>query len=99
MKAHLALPTLLAMALGCSRQQTEAPAAPTLQAPTPSMSAGVATPPSPASVAWAPGRGATVALATLHRRVSPPDTVLVEWEDADGSHAETAEALPLPLVI
>jgi len=51
------------------------------------------------SVAWSPGRGATVALATLHRRVSPPDTVLVEWEDADGSHAETAEALPLPLVI
>jgi hypothetical protein len=53
MKAHLALPTLLAMALGCSRQQTEAPAAPTLQAPTASMSAGIATPPSPAASAAA----------------------------------------------
>ncbi len=34
------------------------------------------------SVAWSPGRGSPVALATLHRRVSPPEPVLVRWRPA-----------------
>jgi tRNA-modifying protein YgfZ len=51
------------------------------------------------SVAWSPGRQATVALATLHRRVVPPETVLVGWEDSGGSHSMSADALPLPLVV
>jgi folate-binding protein YgfZ len=46
------------------------------------------------SAAWSPGFGAIVALATLHRRVSPPAGVLV----AAGGTRITAEALPLPLV-
>jgi folate-binding protein YgfZ len=37
--------------------------------------------------------GGTVALATLHRRVAPPEAVVVRWEDG----AAPAEALPLPL--
>ena len=32
------------------------------------------------SVAWSPGSGSVVALATLHRRVSPPEPVLVRWQ-------------------
>ncbi len=48
------------------------------------------------SVAWSTGRGAFVALATLHRRVTPPETVEVRWGEGDG-HRVRAEALPLPL--
>ena len=39
------------------------------------------------SVAWSPGSEATVALATLHRRVTPPEAVLVRWDDDGGTHA------------
>lgn len=46
------------------------------------------------SVAWSERRGAAVALATLHRRVVPPETVVVRW---DGGEA-TADARPLPLL-
>lgn len=46
------------------------------------------------SVAWSVGRGGTVALGTLHRRVGPPEVVAVRWEDG----AATAEVRPLPLV-
>jgi folate-binding protein YgfZ len=49
------------------------------------------------SVAWSPGRVATVALATLHRRVSPPETVTVVWDDDGARRSRTAMALPLPL--
>jgi tRNA-modifying protein YgfZ len=50
------------------------------------------------SVAWSPGLQATVALATLHRRVSPPEGVLVKGQEG-GAHQELrAEARPLPLV-
>ena len=50
------------------------------------------------SAAWSPKREATVALATLHRRVAPPEPVLITWEDDRGSHTRPGEALPLPLV-
>jgi folate-binding protein YgfZ len=46
------------------------------------------------SVAWSEHRGAAVALATLHRRVEPPETVVVRW---DGGEAK-ADARPLPLL-
>jgi folate-binding protein YgfZ len=50
------------------------------------------------SVAWSEALGAIVALSTLHRRVTPPEGVLVRWISPDGtSHQETAEARPLPL--
>ncbi|HUY66943.1 MAG TPA: hypothetical protein VMV06_09010 [Acidimicrobiales bacterium] len=49
------------------------------------------------SVAWSPGKSATVALGTLHRRVAPPERVSVEWRDGGGRHEVGAEALPLPL--
>ena len=50
------------------------------------------------SVAWSPRFSAPVALATLHRRVTPPETVAVRWE-ADGTALQVdAEARPLPLV-
>jgi tRNA-modifying protein YgfZ len=49
------------------------------------------------SVAWSPRRQAPVALATLHRRVTPPESVEVAWEDDDGAHVAEAEARPLPL--
>ena len=50
------------------------------------------------SVAWSPGSGSTVALATLQRRVTPPSPVSVRW-DEDGRSVEIgAEAKPLPLV-
>jgi folate-binding protein YgfZ len=45
------------------------------------------------SVAWSEERGATVALATLRRRVAPPEPVLVRWDGTDVA----AEARPLPL--
>ncbi|HEX3840417.1 MAG TPA: glycine cleavage T C-terminal barrel domain-containing protein [Acidimicrobiales bacterium] len=50
------------------------------------------------SVAWSPGFDAPVALATLHRRVSPPETVSVRWEADDAAHQFDADARPLPLV-
>ena len=49
------------------------------------------------STAWSPARGATVALATLHRRVTPPEGVVVVWDDAAGHRSEPADAFPLPL--
>jgi folate-binding protein YgfZ len=59
---------------------------------------GVHTVGSVSSVAWSPGRRATVALATLHRRVTPPETVMIGWEGG-GNTSTAAEALPLPLVV
>ncbi len=49
------------------------------------------------SVAWSSGHGAFVALATLHRRVTPPEVVEVRWGDAE-EHRALGEARPLPLV-
>ncbi len=49
------------------------------------------------SAARSPGLRATVALATLHRRVTPPEGVLLSWDDADGSHILEAESRPLPM--
>ncbi len=48
------------------------------------------------SVAWSIGYGAFVALATLHRRVAPPESVEVRWGEDDAQRA-AAEARPLPL--
>jgi folate-binding protein YgfZ len=45
------------------------------------------------SVAWSAARGATVALATLQRRVVPPEPVVVRWDSTEAA----AEAYPLPL--
>jgi folate-binding protein YgfZ len=51
------------------------------------------------SVAWSPGLQATVALATLHRRVTPPGPVLVTWTSGGGQRVERrGEARPLPLI-
>ncbi len=50
------------------------------------------------SVAWSPGAAATVALATLHRRVSPPESVQVRWSDGEETMSVAAESRPLPLV-
>ena len=50
------------------------------------------------SVAWSPGLEATIALATLHRRVVPPETVSVRWESAGVARQAPAQARPLPLV-
>jgi tRNA-modifying protein YgfZ len=50
------------------------------------------------SVAWSPGSEATVALATLHRRVVPPEAVLLRWDADGGTHELEAESRPLPLV-
>ncbi|HEX3461036.1 MAG TPA: glycine cleavage T C-terminal barrel domain-containing protein, partial [Acidimicrobiales bacterium] len=50
------------------------------------------------SVAWSPGFDAPVALATLHRRVSPPEPVTVRWEADGASRQLDADARPLPLV-
>ncbi len=49
------------------------------------------------SVAWSPGEGATVALATLHRRVAPPEPVWVTWVDGGVPRTVPAESRPLPL--
>lgn len=50
------------------------------------------------SVAWSPRYGRPVALATLHRRVEPPERVGVSWEGAGSDRTEAwAEARPLPL--
>jgi folate-binding protein YgfZ len=50
------------------------------------------------SVAWSPHFGAPVALATLHRRVVPPETVWLRWEHEGADRQIEAEARPLPLV-
>jgi folate-binding protein YgfZ len=51
------------------------------------------------SVAWSPDLLAAVGLATLHRRVVPPEAVSVRWTGGDGvAHELGAEARPLPLV-
>jgi tRNA-modifying protein YgfZ len=50
------------------------------------------------SVAWSPGLGAHVALATLHRRVTPPEAVVVRWAGSDRTRTVPAESRPLPLV-
>jgi len=50
------------------------------------------------SVAWSPHFGAPVALATLHRRVTPPETVWVRWEVDGTARQIEAEARTLPLV-
>jgi len=50
------------------------------------------------SVAWSPHFGAAVALATLHRRVTPPETVQVRWEMDGAARQIEAEARVLPLV-
>ncbi|MGH9098159.1 MAG: YgfZ/GcvT domain-containing protein [Acidimicrobiales bacterium] len=50
------------------------------------------------SVAWSPEFGAPVALATLHRRVTPPEEVQLRW-DLDGTAVRIdAEVRALPLV-
>ena len=46
------------------------------------------------SVAWSPGLGATVALATLHRRVAPPEAVVVRWDGDDGTRDRRPRADP-----
>jgi len=51
------------------------------------------------SVAWSPGSASTVALATLHRRVTPPGPVVVTWEESGVAHSRPAESRPLPLVV
>jgi folate-binding protein YgfZ len=50
------------------------------------------------SVAWSPAAGSTVALATLHRRISPPEPVGVRWTEAARTVTVPAESRPLPLV-
>ena len=50
------------------------------------------------SVAWSPALGAPVALATLHRRIVPPEAVTVRWTAADGTsrhHPGQARVLPI----
>jgi folate-binding protein YgfZ len=49
------------------------------------------------SVAWSPGAEATVALATLHRRVTPPEAVLLTWDDGEGTHTLPGDSRPLPM--
>jgi folate-binding protein YgfZ len=49
------------------------------------------------SVAWSPGSESPVALATLHRRIEPPQAVLVRWTDGDGLRTVEAESRLLPL--
>jgi len=49
------------------------------------------------SAAWSPRLQAVVGLATLHRRVTPPESVHVAWEDGGGNHVVEAEARTLPL--
>ncbi|MGH9079210.1 MAG: YgfZ/GcvT domain-containing protein [Acidimicrobiales bacterium] len=49
------------------------------------------------SVAWSPGLGASVALAMVHRRVEPPEPVLLRAGQGTGTQTRAAEARPLPL--
>ncbi len=49
------------------------------------------------SAAWSPGFRRVVALATLHRRVDPPEDVVVVWEPPGGNGRRLpAQAHPLP---
>lgn len=50
------------------------------------------------SVAWSPGLGTTIGLATLQRRVAPPSPVSVRWDEDGRSVDVGAEARPLPLL-
>ncbi len=50
------------------------------------------------SVAWSPGLGGVVALATLHRRITPPEPVSVHWSEGGAEHQAVAEACPLPMI-
>jgi folate-binding protein YgfZ len=50
------------------------------------------------SVAWSPSFGAAVALATIHRRVTPPEQVWVRWSTDGNQRRVAAEARPLPLI-
>jgi folate-binding protein YgfZ len=50
------------------------------------------------SVAWSPGLGTAVGLATLQRRVTPPSPVSVRWDEDGRSVDVGAEAKPLPLL-
>jgi tRNA-modifying protein YgfZ len=50
------------------------------------------------SVAWSPRSEGTVALATLHRRVTPPEAVVLRWDADDATQEIEAESRPLPLV-
>jgi len=51
------------------------------------------------SIAWSKGLSATIALSTLHRRVTPPEEVLVRWVGSDGVARQAgAEARVLPLI-
>lgn len=47
------------------------------------------------SVAWSPGLGTAIALCYLHRDVDPPCAVRVQLDDAGGTAAGQALALPL----
>lgn len=49
------------------------------------------------SVAWSPGLGAVVALATVHRRVDPPAPVLLRPDGEMRMADRPAEVRPLPL--
>jgi folate-binding protein YgfZ len=49
------------------------------------------------SVAWSPGLRATVALATLHRRVTPPERMWVTRGEGGSQQEVGAEARPLPI--
>jgi folate-binding protein YgfZ len=49
------------------------------------------------SVAWSPGLRTSVALAILHRRVEPPEPVLLRPGPGTGDDTRPAEARPLPL--
>jgi folate-binding protein YgfZ len=50
------------------------------------------------SVAWSPRQSAIVGLATLHRRVVPPETVTVSWDTNGVDRRVVAETRPLPLI-
>jgi folate-binding protein YgfZ len=52
------------------------------------------------SVAWSPGSASVVALATLHRRVQPPEPVLVRWRptDQDAEVTVVGQSRLLPLI-
>jgi tRNA-modifying protein YgfZ len=52
------------------------------------------------SVAWSPGSASVVALATLHRRVQPPEPVLVRWRptDRDAEVTVVGQSRLLPLI-
>jgi len=49
------------------------------------------------SVAYSPALHGSIALARLHRRVTPPEVVRVIWEDDGHTQRVGAEARPLPL--